>query len=103
MLIESMGAHLHGGHLGAGLEGFRQLCLQSIRHRCRVRGGEAMARPTVHQCSKQSSRLATRLAEMFDQMGGGGFSIGARDTDQPQACGGLLPERRRQLPGPDGH
>ena len=103
MLIEGMGAHLHGSHLGAAFQGFTKLSLQAIRHRCGVRGGEAVAGPSVHQGSKQSSRPATRLTEVFNQVGGGGFAVGAGHTDQPHTHGGPLPEGRRQLTSPKGH
>jgi hypothetical protein len=37
---------------------------------------------------------------MFNQMGGGGFAIGARDPNQANALTGVIPKSCRQLTGP---
>ena len=39
---------------------------------------------------------------MLNQIGGGGFAIGAGDPDQSQPATGLRPKGSRQLSGPAG-
>ena len=62
-----------------------------------------MARPTVGQGAKQGGGPAGAVGEMFDQMGGGGFAIGAGNADQGQLATGLAPEGGGQAPGAFRH
>ena len=97
-----MGAHLHGGHLGAGGQGRRQLGLQLIGKCSCVFGGVAMAGPAIHQGAEEGRRPAGLGGQVFDQAGGGGFAVGAGNADQAHRLAGLPPEGRRQAPGPGG-
>ena len=62
-----------------------------------------MARPAIHQRAEQGRGGTDGRRQMLDQMGGGGFAIGAGDTDQGQSRAGLLPERRCQFSQLTGH
>ena len=79
-----MGTHLHGRHLGRNRRGsLGELRLQSVGKGRGVGGGDAVARPAVHQRAEQAHGLAAlRSGQMLDQMGGGGFAIGAGHTNE---------------------
>ena len=102
-LIKGVGAHLHGRHLRAPCHRFRQLRLQPIGKSRGVSRSDAVAWPTVHQGAEQCRLAPHLIAEMLDQMGGGGFAIRAGHPDQGHALGRVMPERSGQSPSPMSH
>ena len=58
LLIEGMGAHLHGTDLGTSLNCLGQLGLEQIGEGRGVLCRDAVARPAIHQGAKQSRRPA---------------------------------------------
>ena len=103
LLIEAMGAHLHGPDPGAGRHRLGQLGLEPIGEGRGVAGGLAMAGPAVDQGAEQGHGAAAGARQVLNQAGGGGLAVGAGNPDQGQVLAGLLPEGRRQLAGPGGH
>ena len=97
-----MGAHFHRGDAGPGRNGCGQLGLEQIGKGGGVLGRKAVAGPAVHQGAEQGGGLARRGGQMLNQIGGGGFAIGAGDTDQLQLLAGLLPNSGSQGAGPGG-
>ena len=102
LLIEGMGAHLHRSQPGAGRHRRRQLALQPIGEGRGVLGGDAVARPAVHQGAEQGRRLSGGAGQMLNQIGGGGLAVGAGDADQTQLPARLVPEGGCQFAGRAG-
>lgn len=92
-----MGAHLHHRHLRPGSLGFPEAALQFRRKKGGVGSNFAVARPAVVQSAQQSRGAAGSLHQMFNEMGGGGFAVGARYPHQGQLAGGKTIESRRHL------
>ena len=103
LLRQGMGTHLHRRQAATGGCGFGKLPLQKIGKGRGVGGRDAVARPAVHQRAEQAHRLAGRSGQMLDQMGGGGFAIGAGHTNQGHAPAGVIPVRRGDLTNPTRH
>jgi hypothetical protein len=98
-----MGTDFHRRQLAPSRCRLRQLGLQAISKRRGVGGGDAVARPTIHEGAKQRGGSSTGQGQMFDQIGGGGFSIRPGHTQQRHALTRSVPERRRQLTKRAGH
>ena len=75
VLCEGMGTDFHRRKLAPSRCRLRQLGLKAVGERCGVGGGDAVARPTIHEGAKQRGGSPTGQGQMFDQIGGGGFSI----------------------------
>ena len=89
-----------GTDLGTGLNGLGQLGLEQIGEGRGVLGGHTVAGPAVDQGAEQGRGAAGTVGQMLDQVGGGGFAVGAGDPDQGKASTGLGPERGRQKARP---
>ena len=97
LLRQGVGTHFHRRQAAAGGGRLGKLPLQEIGKGRGVGGRDAVARPAVHQRAEQTHRLASRSGQMLDQMGGGGFAIGAGHTNQGHAPAGMVPVRRCNL------
>ena len=103
VLVEGVGAHLHGPNGRARAYRLGQLGLEQVGKGRGVVGRLAMARPAVHQGAKQGRRPLGRCRQVLNQIGGGGFAIGTGHPDQGHGPARAAPELRRQRPGPLGH
>ena len=92
-LIEGMGAHFHRCHGATRRLGSRQISLQLIGKRGGVHRRAAMARPAIRQGAHQGGGAAAGQRQVLNQMGGGGFAVGAGDPDQRHLIAGVIPKR----------
>ena len=91
-----MGAHFHRCHGATRRLGRRQISLQLIGKRGGVHRRAAMARPAIGQGAHQGGGAAAGQRQVLNQMGGGGFAVGAGDPDQRQLIAGVIPKRGSQ-------
>ena len=103
LLVQGMGAHLHSPNGSPRSHRLGQLGLEQVGKGRGVLGRHAGARPAVHQGAKQGRRPLGRRRQVLNQIGGGGFAIGAGHPDQGHGPARAAPELRRQRPGPLGH
>ena len=103
LLCQGMGTDFHRRQLASSRCRLRQLGLQAIGKRRGVSSGDAVARPPIHEGAKQRGGSPAGQGQMFDQIGGGGFSIRPGHTQQRHALTRSVPERRRQLTKRAGH
>ena len=98
VLIQRMGAHLHGPKPATGSHRRGEIRLQLIGKRGGVHRSPAVTRPTVGQGAEQGTGHSTTESQVLNQMGGGGFAVGAGHPDELQLLAGLPPERSSQTP-----